>query len=196
VKLEFLIKRQGKDYVLYAGLLDAAHDDGLSGIDTELVQVPNNDNGNVAICKATVYMSILDEDTWLHKSFMGIGDASPENVGRNIVPHIIRMAETRAKARALRDAVNVGTTALEELGDAPEGDAQAPASSGAVAGRSGAQDTRRPTDRQLNYLGSLIEAQGDGAIERFEAKYGKLCDLDLETTRKLLDRLAPKKEEG
>ena len=59
------------------------------------------------------------------RRFSGIGDASPENVGRNIAPHLIRMAETRAKARALRDAVNVGATALEELSD---GDDAPPAS--------------------------------------------------------------------
>jgi hypothetical protein len=107
---EFLITRQGKQYVLFAGLLDEAHSRGLRGIDTELIQVPDDQNGNVAIVKATAEM----EDG---RHFSGIGDASPENVGRNIVPHIIRMAETRAKARALRDAVNVGATALEELSD-------------------------------------------------------------------------------
>lgn len=110
---EFLITRQGKQYVLFAGLLDEAHSRGLRSIDTELVQVPTAENGTVAVVKATVEM----EDG---RTFSGIGDASPENVGRNIVPHIIRMAETRAKARALRDAVNVGATALEELSDADE----------------------------------------------------------------------------
>ena len=112
-----MITRQGKQYVLFQGLLDEAHTQGLRGIDTELLQVPGLDNGNVAIVKAVCEM----EDG---RRFSGIGDASPENVGRNIAPHIIRMAETRAKARALRDAVNVGATALEELS---EGDDAPPA---------------------------------------------------------------------
>ena len=115
-----MITRQGKQYVLFQGLLDEAHGQGLRGIDTQLLQVPNPDNGNVAIVKAVCEM----EDG---RKFSGIGDASPENVGRNIAPHIIRMAETRAKARALRDAVNVGATALEELS---EGDDAPPAGSG------------------------------------------------------------------
>ena len=110
---EFMIMRQGKQYVLYQGLLDEAHARGLKGIDTDLVQFPTEANGNVAVVKATVEM---EEG----RTFSGIGDASPGNVGRGIVPHIIRMAETRAKARALRDAVNIGATALEELSDGDE----------------------------------------------------------------------------
>jgi hypothetical protein len=126
---EFLITRQGKQYVLFAGLLDEAHSRGLRGIDTELIQVPDEANGSVAIVKATAEM----EDG---RYFSGIGDASPENVGRNIAPHLIRMAETRAKARALRDAVNVGATALEELSD---GDDAPPADS---FGSQGSQRSR------------------------------------------------------
>jgi hypothetical protein len=157
---EFLITRQGKQYVLFAGLLDEAHTRGLRGIDTELIQVPDDVNGNVAIVKATAEM----EDG---RHFSGIGDASPENVGRNIVPHIIRMAETRAKARALRDAVNVGATALEELSD---GDDAPPADN------FGAQGSRRPTPiRNAAQRGSRAEqapaqaAQDNGKAEEAPA---------------------------
>ncbi len=113
---EFMITRQGKQYVLFAGLLDEAHTRGLVGIDTELVQVPEDSNGQVAILKATVQIEDSGGSGEL-RTFSGIGDASPQNVSRNIVPHLIRMAETRAKARALRDAVNVGATPLEEISD-------------------------------------------------------------------------------
>lgn len=120
MRSEFMITRQGRQFVLYAGLLDMAHDNGLKSIHTELVQVPTPENGMVAICKATTYFDEVDDMSPTQekrgKMFQGIGDASPESVGKMIVPHIIRMAETRAKARALRDALNIGATALEELG--------------------------------------------------------------------------------
>lgn len=112
MKKEFIITRGESQFVLYAGLLDEAHRQGLKSITTHLLQIPNESNGMVAICRAVVEME--------KGTFSGIGDASPQNVNRAMVHHIIRMAETRAKARALRDAVNVGVAALEELGDLEE----------------------------------------------------------------------------
>ena len=110
MKREFMIERQGRSFVLYAGLLDEAHEKGLRSIRTELLQAPSPENGETTICRAVIEMGD-------GRVFSGIGDATPQNVGRNIVPHAIRMAETRAKARALRDAINVGAVALEELGE-------------------------------------------------------------------------------
>jgi hypothetical protein len=112
VKREFMVERQGRWFVLYAGLLDEAHAQGLKGVRTQLIQAPSPENGSVAICYAEV---TTDKGV-----YTGIGDASPDNVARIMMPHIIRMAETRAKARALRDAVNVGVAALEELSEGEE----------------------------------------------------------------------------
>lgn len=128
---DFKITRQGKQYVLYEGLLDEAHTRGIHGIDTELVQVPDESNGQVAIVKALVEMT--DPTSGEVRHYGGIGDASPQNVNRSMSKVLIRMAETRAKARALRDAVNVGATALEEV----DGTDDSVGHSGGASGGSG-----------------------------------------------------------
>lgn len=97
------------DAIAYKGLLSVAHDEGLKFVKTEIVQVPSGDNAKTAIVRAVVRTR--------RGIFSGIGDANPANVNRRIVPHVIRMAETRAVARALRLAVNIGEVAIEELGD-------------------------------------------------------------------------------
>jgi hypothetical protein len=107
---KFIMNIKGKDFVLYSGLLDLAHQKGIKSIHVEPVQYPNKENGMEAICKSVVISSDGQE-------FTEIGDANPRNVTPMIKEHILRMAATRAKARALRDLSNIGMTCLEELGD-------------------------------------------------------------------------------
>jgi hypothetical protein len=114
VKDRYLLERDGRTLVLYAGLLDAAHEQGVLSIETQVLQLPTADNGQTAVCFATVTMPGAGEGA-PPRRFTGVGDANPGNVGRLMVPHLLRMSETRAKARALRDAVNVG----ELLSDDP-----------------------------------------------------------------------------
>jgi outer membrane biosynthesis protein TonB len=73
-----------------------------------------------ALCHATVEGG----DGMLFQAF---GDASTKSVSKMILPHLRRMAETRAKARALRDFTAVGMCSLEELGDNTEEAKPAPA---------------------------------------------------------------------
>lgn len=146
MRREFLVERQGKQFVLYAGLLALGHEQGLKSIKTQLIQIPTEANNRVAIVSATV---VLEKDG-KEQEFQGIGDAAPNNVASAMVNALIRLAETRAKARALRDAVNVGVAALEELGD-EESYESAPERGYATYGRSGGRGgvaPRRAENRQ------------------------------------------------
>jgi predicted nucleic acid-binding Zn finger protein len=102
-----------RDFVLYSGLLDLAHQKGLLKIEVEPLQYPTKENGYFAICKATAASKFGE-------IFIDAGDANPTNCNSKVAKHLLRMASTRAKARALRDMTNIGLTDLEELGDLDE----------------------------------------------------------------------------
>jgi predicted amidohydrolase YtcJ len=186
---EYMIERQGKRFVLYAGLLEEAHERGLRSIETELLQVPDQENGEVAIARAIV----RTEDG----KFSGIGDASPANVNRAIAPHVIRMAETRAKARALRDAINIGVTAFEELGG-DGGEAEVAVSRGRDDGewqeapaREESRGELPATRKQLNYLESLVSDVVEDGIAKFEDMVGKpVGELTREEASEWIGRLS------
>jgi hypothetical protein len=183
-----------KEVVTYQGLLSKAHDEGLKAIHTSLVQIPTDDNGRTAIAKAAVETG--------KGQFEALGDASPLNVNSFIVPHLIRMAETRAKARALRDAVNIGVVSFEEL-DADTTGAE-PSSIRAGSSRS----TRSPSgngrpekgDRnamsegQRRYLFRLLASQGlngEAAHEHLKQLFGveALTSATKSDAASLIDRL-------
>jgi predicted nucleic acid-binding Zn finger protein len=106
----FITNIKGKDFVLYVGVLDLATQKGLLKLGVELLQFPTKENGNEAICHAVA-------ESKTGEVFADIGDANPTNCSSKVVKHLIRMASTRAKGRALRDMCNIGIACLEELAD-------------------------------------------------------------------------------
>lgn len=181
IREEFFIERKGVRMVLFAGLLDAAHQQGIKSIDTELIQVPGADNSSTAICKAVVEMEG-------GARYSGIGDASPESVGKMIQAHLIRMAETRAKARALRDAVNVGAVSLEEMGEDHPEEKQAPQSQSSQASETPERTEGGATRRQLNYMLSLLP---DHRKKQLEAEHGPVERWSRDAVRAMIDKLKP-----
>lgn len=121
----FIQQRQGKPFATYPGLLDLLHRQSKHcfSIDTLVVQLPTEENGRVAVCTARVRVFDPQNLDVVTLETSGVGDADPSNCTPAMRGHLLRLAETRAKARALRDAVNVGEAVLEELGP----DEQAPA---------------------------------------------------------------------
>jgi hypothetical protein len=97
-----------KSLTYYADLISSIQEKGiLKELRTEIVQLPAKENNHLAVVKATVITGM--------GVFTGLGDASPISVEKEFVPHLLRVAETRAKARALRDALGIGVVAAEEL---------------------------------------------------------------------------------
>ena len=100
----------GKPFVKYAGLLTMAHAQGLQQLEAWFTGVSDT----LAVAHATA--TFRDG-----RRFSESGEATPENVGRQVRPHFARLALTRAKARCLRDALNIALCAVEELGGGTRG---------------------------------------------------------------------------
>ena len=106
----FITEIEGKEFVKYPGLLDLGHQKGILKIEVDPMQIPTKENGNFAICRAVVVSKTGE-------TFSDVGDANPGNCSSRVVKHLLRMASTRAIARALRSFTNIGMTCLEELAD-------------------------------------------------------------------------------
>jgi hypothetical protein len=105
IPAQYLQLIDGKPFVKYAGLLAMAHAQGLQQLAARFRRVSET----LAVAQATA--TFTDG-----RCFTESGDATPENVGPQVRPHFARLALTRAMARCVRDALNIGLCAVEELG--------------------------------------------------------------------------------
>jgi hypothetical protein len=102
----YVVTLHGKWFVQYAGLLLLAHERGLVSLKAHFISV----TPELALAEA--------EATFADgKTYGECADATPSNVGATVKAHFPRLALTRAKARTLRDALQIGIAALEELAD-------------------------------------------------------------------------------
>ena len=104
---KFITNISGKEFVTYEGLLNQFHVNGGESIETELMQ---------SELKGDVFFIFKAKVIGAKGVFTGYGDACKGNVATMVMKHMMRMAETRAKARALRDYNNIGMCSAEELG--------------------------------------------------------------------------------
>src|SRR5207248_3648086 len=96
IPAQFLTEIHGRLFVQYAGLLAMAHERGLVSLSAHFISV----NNDLALAEACAEFAD-------GKVFKECADATPGNVGPTVRAHFPRIALTRAKARCLRDALNI-----------------------------------------------------------------------------------------
>lgn len=94
---------QGRPFIKFAGLLEAAHARGLQSLKVEWTF--NDAELSLAHAVAVFPFGIFEDS----------GDATPTNTNKKVAPHFRRCALTRASARALRLALGIDLVAEEEL---------------------------------------------------------------------------------
>ena len=160
LKSKYIIDIKGKPHVTFTGLLDLAHQMGLKSLLLEVLEISEAR----AVFMATVTMGD-------GRIYQDVGDATPSNVNPVVKLYFVRVAATRAKARALRNACNVDMVAIEELGDIQEGGAPVP--------------LMTPAKDYGELIVTLLQRQGmrdediDAYIGKTKAKYGNRLEAAL-----------------
>jgi hypothetical protein len=123
VALGDLLQIDGRWYVTHSGLVRTAQRRRCHGIETSLLNEVSDPVVGRWVFKATVYK------TPGSRGFVGYGDADPSNVSSLVRGAEMRVAETRAVDRALRQAYGIGLCSVEELGSSPSSPRPAAAAS-------------------------------------------------------------------
>ncbi len=166
---QFYVNLKGRQYPVYAGVLLAAGEAGLQSLVTELIQIPTEENGHMAIVKATAVFAD-------GRLFSDYGDASPRNTSTAISTAVLRMAATRAKGRVLRDAIGVGETLAEEVPDDHGGPPQAGAVPASPTSGGYPGEDRPHRDGPANFCGNCGVAVTHNQHMLSEKKFGRpLC---------------------
>lgn len=103
----------GKKFILFNALLRAAKREfGILGFRSEIIQAPHVDND---WCASVVAEYWFKSDREEPVKWRGLADCRASSCAEGFEMYNVALAETRAKARALRDALGVEVCSKEEL---------------------------------------------------------------------------------
>lgn len=140
IKPEHIINLKGKQFVLFAGLLAEAHANGLIAIETEVQTHLSDPKEQSWVVRAIARFKTAEgEAVW-----SAYGDGAPGN--SQMKGAYLRHAETRAAARVLRMATNIGMCSVEEIG--PDGATEDDPNGGRAGVAVRVQQERRPAARE------------------------------------------------
>jgi hypothetical protein len=104
--------RGDKQLYTYRDVLNEAHEHGFTGfIQLHAPIVTHDTKGIITSAVCSVMATFADGSQW-----HGVGDCDQDNAGNVAGAAKVRMADTRAKARALGDALNLDANFSEEMG--------------------------------------------------------------------------------
>lgn len=167
--IQIRTKGQTQQVYRYRDVLNLAYQHGLvcfeqaSPIQVVMVPSQKSPGSTIPMFISEVYAVFRDEDGSLIR-FHGVGDCSYENARDNVAAAGPRMAHTRAKARALADALNLDANLSEEfdLSDEEQDPASSKPAKGATpppdprCSRCGSRMTQRSAEYSLRVRGDLV----------------------------------------
>jgi hypothetical protein len=169
VRSEFVIDLKGRKFVMFAGLLELAHEMGLRSIETEVIAELSDPKEQFWVVRAIARFKNPDGEDSVWSAY---GDASPNS--SQMRGAYLRHAETRSMARVLRVSTNVGITAFEELGPDVNDEQPGAAANGAarrpLVRHEGTADPTR-ADRRQN---APVPANTSGYV----AAGDSVCEID------------------
>jgi hypothetical protein len=141
----------------YRDVLNLAYQHGLVGFEQaapiQCYRVPGINGGEVVVWVSEVYAVFRDSDGTEYR-YHGVGDASVENANRRVAAAGPRLAHTRAKARALADALNLDANLREEFGGDEEDDGS----------------SREPEQARCEKCGAAMSAKSAEVARRIHGK--------------------------
>lgn len=121
LKEDEVVEKDGGGKLVYLkGLERLARERGITQQTSQVVSAPSKDNPYATVTVGYEFRDAADDGGFVYRTYQASADASDKNCEGNFKLYPVAMAESRAKARALRNAFGISACSVEEVKDIDE----------------------------------------------------------------------------